>query len=228
MKFKAPESLSEQIAQHLGKKIIQGQLKPGQRIQELTVARELNVSRGSVREALLILERRHLIHIAPRRGAIVEELSPHLVVSLYDMYIHLLVMLTVKTALIRTPRQLETLMKHVRKMNQLSRGELTDLDQLMDDGFDLLDGCLEIVNNPYLEETLENIKPALSRTCFVVLSREKNIANHTVQFYNDLLTSIKEQDTVKTTRIVKSYGEHQKRSVLAILEELADAATLIG
>ena len=29
----------------------------------------LNVSRGSVREALLILERRHLVAILPRRGA---------------------------------------------------------------------------------------------------------------------------------------------------------------
>ncbi|PIE44055.1 MAG: hypothetical protein CSA50_02210 [Gammaproteobacteria bacterium] len=44
----------------------------------------------------------------------------------------------------------------------------------------------------------------------------------------DLSMSIKEQDTVKTTRIVKSYGGYEKRSVLAILEELTDVAALVG
>ena len=55
MRFQAPESLSEQISQHLGQRIITGQLQPGDRIQELRIAGELDVSRGSVREALLIL-----------------------------------------------------------------------------------------------------------------------------------------------------------------------------
>ena len=68
MRFQAPESLSEQIAQHIGLRIIKAQLKPKERIQELKVAKELDVSRGSVREALLILERRHLVNIFPRKG----------------------------------------------------------------------------------------------------------------------------------------------------------------
>ena len=69
MTFKAPDSLSEQIAHYLAERIIRGELKPAERIQELKVTQALNVSRGSVREALLILERRHLVTILPRRGA---------------------------------------------------------------------------------------------------------------------------------------------------------------
>ena len=71
MAFKAPDSLAEQIAQHLGDRIISGELKPGDRIQELRIANELNVSRGSVREAFLILDRRFLLDIVPRKGAMV-------------------------------------------------------------------------------------------------------------------------------------------------------------
>ena len=71
MSFKAPESLAEQIAQHIGDQIITGKMKSKERIQELKVANDLEVSRGSVREALLILEGRHLIDILPRRGAMV-------------------------------------------------------------------------------------------------------------------------------------------------------------
>ena len=69
MTFKAPDSLAEQIAHHLAERIIRGELKERERIQEQKVTQTLNVSRGSVREALLILERRHLVNIraaAPR------------------------------------------------------------------------------------------------------------------------------------------------------------------
>ncbi len=76
MTFKAPDSLAEQIAHHLAERIIRGELKERERIQEQKVTQTLNVSRGSVREALLILERRHLVNILPRRGAQVSELSP--------------------------------------------------------------------------------------------------------------------------------------------------------
>ena len=82
MTFKAPDSLAEQIAHHLAERIVRGELKPGERIQEQKVTQALSVSRGSVREALLILERRHLIVILPRRGAQVTELNAHNVESL--------------------------------------------------------------------------------------------------------------------------------------------------
>ena len=52
MSFAAPESLAEQIAKHLAQRIIAGELQSGERIQEARVVNELDVSRGSVREAL--------------------------------------------------------------------------------------------------------------------------------------------------------------------------------
>ena len=77
------ESLSEQIAKHISEQIIRGELVEGERIQELRIAAELDVSRGSVREALLLLERTHLIEIYPRRGAIVSEKSAQQVRALF-------------------------------------------------------------------------------------------------------------------------------------------------
>ncbi|MFI7968379.1 GntR family transcriptional regulator, partial [Acinetobacter baumannii] len=45
---------------------------------------------GSVREALLLLERTHLIEIFPRRGAIVSEMSAQQVKALFDTNMMLL------------------------------------------------------------------------------------------------------------------------------------------
>ena len=68
-------STVERIARHLENGIIFGELAPRERIQELKVAGDLGVSRGSVREALLVLEGRHMVSILPRRGALVRPLN---------------------------------------------------------------------------------------------------------------------------------------------------------
>ena len=106
MTFKAPDSLSEQIAQHLAERIIRGELKERERIQEQKVTQAMNVSRGSVREALLILERRHLITILPRRGAQVSELTQQHVRSLYTLVMELYILLGYAVADIVTEQRL--------------------------------------------------------------------------------------------------------------------------
>ncbi len=85
MVFKPTLNITEQIADHLADLVITGQLTGGARIQELKIANELGVSRGSVREALLILERRHLIEIVPRKGAMVNEINAQEALDLVDM-----------------------------------------------------------------------------------------------------------------------------------------------
>ena len=85
MVFKPALNITEQIADHLAQLVIRDQLPGGARIQELKIANELGVSRGSVREALLILERRHLIEIVPRKGAMVNELCAREALELVDI-----------------------------------------------------------------------------------------------------------------------------------------------
>ena len=61
--------LPTQIADHLGHLILRGDYKPGQRLKEMDVAATDQVSRGPVREAFRLLERRGLVEVVPRHGA---------------------------------------------------------------------------------------------------------------------------------------------------------------
>jgi len=70
-----PLSLPEQIADRVCERIMRGDFPAGQRIQEQMLSASFRVSRGPVREALLLLERDGLIRIEPRRGASVRRLS---------------------------------------------------------------------------------------------------------------------------------------------------------
>jgi len=55
--------------------ILTGQLRPGTRLVETSVADQLGVSRTIVREAFLMLERRGLVVSKPRRGTFVTRIS---------------------------------------------------------------------------------------------------------------------------------------------------------
>ncbi|MCF8043639.1 MAG: GntR family transcriptional regulator [Desulfarculaceae bacterium] len=59
--IKPPKTISEQVLEALEEEILSGFYQPGDRMVETEIAGHLGVSRGPVREALLVLERRGLI-----------------------------------------------------------------------------------------------------------------------------------------------------------------------
>ena len=227
MRFQAPESLSEQIAQHLGQRIITGQLAPGERIQEVKVAGELDVSRGSVREALLILERRHLIEIYPRRGAVVSQLTPELVASLYDIYIELLCMLGRKVLERWSERELAGMLARVSELHALIESGKSRADEptesVIEAGFGVMRNACQMAGNPFLEETLENFKPAISRTYYVALESFRGELAETEAFFNKLALALSNSDVDALEASIRGFGEHQRRQVLNILEQAVSA-----
>ena len=64
-------SMRDRVVEQLRHEITRGGLQPGERLTEWTVATELGVSRGPVREGLRELEREGLILTYPNRGAVV-------------------------------------------------------------------------------------------------------------------------------------------------------------
>ncbi|GAB4457112.1 MAG: colanic acid/biofilm transcriptional regulator McbR [Armatimonadaceae bacterium] len=63
------------VADRIEQSILSGQRKPGGRLREISLAQELGVSQGSIREALAELEIRGLVVKYPNRGTYVIELD---------------------------------------------------------------------------------------------------------------------------------------------------------
>ena len=68
-------SLIDQICSFLTESILAGKLKDGERLKELELKERFKVSRSPIREALRELEKRGLITIVPRKGAIVNSVT---------------------------------------------------------------------------------------------------------------------------------------------------------
>ncbi|CAK14610.1 GntR family transcriptional regulator [Pseudomonas entomophila] len=216
MTFKAPDSLSEQIAHYLAERIIRGELAPGERIQELKVTQALNVSRGSVREALLILERRHLVAILPRRGAHVTELDENSVRSLCELMGEFYILLGNAVAQHwRTESDLRPFLDIQQRLQQAHAGR--DIKSFVADSFAVMRAAYPFANNPYLQETVENLQPAMSRAYYLALDqRQANMVDY-LDLFASLLGAVIARDLPRIREVLTAYCQRSCELVLAAL-----------
>ena len=204
MTFKAPDSLCEQIADHLAERIIRGELAPGERIQEQKVTQALNVSRGSVREALLI------------RGAHVTELDEHNIRSLCTMMGELYILLGNAVAQHwRTEADLRPFLEIQQRLHGAHARQ--DIKAFVADSFAVMRAAYPFANNPYLQETVENLHPAMSRAYYLALDqRQANMTDY-LSLFARLLEVVVSRDLAGIREVLSAYCQRSCELVLAAM-----------
>lgn len=79
-----PNTLGMQTYAALRRRILTGELRPGERLSEVAVAQSLGVTRGPVREALRQLAEEQLVVLVPHKGAAIPQLTRRETVELYE------------------------------------------------------------------------------------------------------------------------------------------------
>ncbi|MNP05534.1 HTH-type transcriptional regulator McbR [compost metagenome] len=216
MTFKAPDSLSEQIADYLAERIIRGELAPGERIQEQKVTQGLNVSRGSVREALLILERRHLVAILPRRGAHVTTMDERSVRSLCALMGEFYILLGNAVAQKwRTDADLRPFLEIQQRLQQARAQQ--DITVFVAESFAVMRAAYPFADNPYLQETVENLQPAMSRAYYLALDQRQASTDDYLELFARLLDAVVARDLPRIREVLTAYCQRSCELVLAAL-----------
>lgn len=78
-------SLTSVVQQELERRIVQGELSPGDKLIEATLAESLGVSRGPVREAFRMLEEAGLVRQEKNRGAFVRHIPLDEALEIFDL-----------------------------------------------------------------------------------------------------------------------------------------------
>jgi DNA-binding GntR family transcriptional regulator len=150
-----PRRLSYHVRYQLRKAILDGVFRPGQRLIETDIAREMNTSRGPIREAIQALEQEGLVKSEPWRGARVVELDPASIRSLVELRI-LLETFAAKAATERCDqsgyRELEQI---VEQMQAAAREER--IEEFLDHDIDFHRCICRLSGNPLLLEAWERI-----------------------------------------------------------------------
>jgi DNA-binding GntR family transcriptional regulator len=69
------EALRDQVVRAIRDAIIQGKLRPGEKVPEEDLAKQLTVSRTPIREAIRVLEGQGLVEVNPKRGTYIAMLD---------------------------------------------------------------------------------------------------------------------------------------------------------
>lgn len=141
------------VAEKLREAILQGHLKPGDRLDQNEIAGLLNVSRSPVREALRTLATEGLVEIQPHRSAVVAELSPTELEEIYFIRGILEGMAARVSVPKITQKQLERLAEILEEMETES-----DLDRWLELNRSFHETIYEAGDRPRLLSIIENLR----------------------------------------------------------------------
>ncbi|MDG5499856.1 GntR family transcriptional regulator [Marinobacter sp. BGYM27] len=215
--FKPRETLTEQVAQHIENLICFGQLRSGERIFENAMAKQLNVSHGSVREGLLLLEKRHLVRNVPRKGAFVTELNDYFVRSLYEVLELYLCHTGRKLTRQWQQEDMEALESlHASMEDCYRRG---DLLAFLDLGIEYTQASLTYADNYFILEAIKDLWPSAKRCAFVAFQHaNQQVLEDNLAHMRASIEAIKAHDEERLVAILKGYAEQQCKQVLAFID----------
>ena len=221
--FKPRETLTQQVARHIENLIAFGQLRSGERIYESAMAKQMDVSHGSIREGLLLLEKRHLVQNVPRKGAFVTPLDDYFVRSLYEV---------LQLYLTHTGRKLVRQwqaadMDKLESLYQRMKGchDNNDLLAFLELGIEYTQASLAYADNYFIISAIEDLWPSAKRCAFVAFQRGGNrVLEDNLAHVRESIGAIKERDEERLAAILAGYAEQQCQQVLDAIHSASATA----
>ena len=202
--------LRDVVFHTLRRGIMQGDLKPGERLMEIKLANRLGVSRTPIREAIRMLELEGLVVMIPRKGAQVAEITEKDLKDVLEVRMGL-EELAVKFACQRITEQLDNLYHASRKFEEaVKREDLTELAQADVDFHDLI---YKATGNERLVQLLNNIREQMYRYRVEYL-KDEEIRGSLVQEHDTLLEKLSQRDLEGAKQVTQSHIERQQAYIL--------------
>lgn len=200
-----------QIIDHIKDSIIRGKLDPGQRIVELQLAKELDSSRGTVREALRHLEQKGFVEIIPNIGTVVKELSAKEVVQIYDL-MGVLEGLSMRIATPVIP--LETIGR--------IEGLVAKVEEVAGDRFEMSRAnyqfhrfLTELGGNDLLSQFMENIRLQTYRMRLQTFYSQEQV-QATLAEHRQILTAIKDRNAEQVEQLIRRHYQDAKKRLIKL------------
>ncbi|HEX3141875.1 MAG TPA: GntR family transcriptional regulator [Rhizobacter sp.] len=211
----APTTLRAHVVKVLSAGILSGKYKPGDRLNESQIARELSMSRIPVREALSQLQEQGLVQNRERRGMFVTDIGPEEVLQISSLRI-ILETEALRLAQARmTPEILAVLEKLVDRMDNWN-GTLLEAAAL---DLEFHRTLWRAAGNPYLERALNAVMvPLFAHKTLEHVTRD--VRRWRMSHHRTLLDAVagrsgEDPQAVLLTHMRMSYTEPERYSTLA-------------
>lgn len=196
--------LRDIVFETLRKAILDGDLKPGERVMEVQLAEELGVSRTPVREAIRKLELEGLLVMVPRKGAYVADVSIKDVLSVLEIRASLEGLGASLAAERITEEEVEKLKLSAKDFEAMH--EANDRDGMVEKDTEFHSILLSASRNNKLLEIVEGLSDYVQRfrvIYFTEYSDSKNIMDE----HRKILEAIDERDIDKASKAAEDHIE---------------------
>ncbi|WP_394234759.1 GntR family transcriptional regulator [Niallia oryzisoli] len=155
LKIDQSKTLQNQVYEYLHSKIVNGEIQPGERIVEESIAKETGISRSPIREAIRRLDSVGLVSVSPRGGVRVYRPTFSDFKYLYECRLSLESTAAHYAAIRINPIQKEQLSNLMNEMQQaVSKQEVDHLRSLSTHFHNLI---VQLSGNPYLDKMMKHL-----------------------------------------------------------------------
>lgn len=215
--------LADEVCQRIEDSILSGRLRPAERLTEAHIAEDLGVSRTTVREALLMLQRQGLVVNTPRRGTFVTRLSRADALDLgYTRA--LLEGHAVRAGYARCD---EALFKRLEALIETMRGCRLpdDTPRLIQLDLDFHRSLVETAGSPRLSELWSNLNGQIRALYLTTLESEGADIAYVIEFHQRLLDALRSGDPRVAQQAVFEHYVRRDEGIghLGLVDETVDA-----
>ena len=189
---KENDSLAENVYLILKTKILEMELRPGETLLIQTIARDLDISRTPVREALVRLRQEGLVEDAPGRKMKVCTLSTKDIWEIYQIREGLEGMASYIAASQANSKHIKMLENDIRLSVEATNNENYELFFENDNNFHK--HIIEITGNTQMKNILEKLSSRIERIRYVTILSRDRIQNSKREHTN-VLECIKKKDS---------------------------------
>ncbi|MCG8336748.1 MAG: GntR family transcriptional regulator [Proteobacteria bacterium] len=204
--------LIDKVLNVLEKSIIRGEIGPGERLSEASLAKKMGISRVPVREALIRLEEANVVKKTYQGREIVKRTNKDLE-DLYEIKILLEVHGATKGCLSSKKQIIDRLDDLVLKMENLfQEGNSLKIQQVNQQFHNLL---VKSSNNEKLYNIYLNTAKQIRWTTSLSVSNFE-ILPLAIKEHSEILQAFKDSDCNKLAGLIKTHGERFQRSISSV------------
>ncbi len=208
--------LRELVFESLREAIIQGVLKPGERLMEIQLAEEIGVSRTPIREAIRKLELDGFVVMVPRKGAFVAGISMKDIIEVFE----------VRTALEGLAASLAADRITDDEMDELERSlavyaeecAKTDLDGIVSSDTHFHELIYQASRNERLSQIIVHLKEQIQRFRKTSLSQPGR-SKDAVEEHRRIVEAIGMRDSELAMNMAREHIEAAEQILLNSLQE---------
>lgn len=216
-------NIVEIVRERLTSQIVDGTLAAGERIVEVQLARNMNISRAPLREACRLLEQQGLLESKPRRGFFVKEFGSDAITNLMELRIAL----QAEACRLALRRMQDADLDELRRRYKVLQSEIADggdVEKALDAALHFHRQIFEMTRNPRLVRAFDDLLPDIHIVSAFLNRFEQSQTGMSNAFYEEhipsLITAFEARDSERAAAEMRTYLERAYFSHLSVHSEM--------